>query len=41
MDTNVMAHRRETKKVTILASVKQRIINTRVLKESNTQLGIR
>ena len=39
-DTNVMSTRRETKKVKILALVKQRITNTQVLKESSTQVGI-
>jgi len=40
MDANAKRTRRETKKTTILALVKQRITNTQVLKESSTQLGI-
>ena len=41
MDTHVIEHQqRETKKVKILASVKQRITNTQVLKESSMQVGI-
>ena len=41
MDTNVIQQqKRETKKVKILALVKQRITNTRVLKESSTHVGI-
>ena len=40
MDTNVIEHQKRDQKVKILASVKQRITNTRVLKESSTQVGI-
>ena len=41
MDTNVTEHqKRETKKVKILALVKQGITNTQVLRENSTQVGI-
>ena len=40
MDTNVIENqKRETKNVKILALLKQRITNTRALKESSKQVG--